>query len=209
MMWTTDTAVGLSKFVHFFNVTPTVGIGWEIIAVELGVRNKTADTSASGFGDPITGPAFWIRPNANWTLGADIFTQVPVGDDKFRSTRWNTIGSAFWDAQYGDFNYTGNLGYQVPGPTERAHAARPGANFYFNTRFGYRATPLIEPYLGLDYVWSNSRHGIPKSHELVGAGGVMLHWLKNSSLAVHYSFGIDGESTNKSNTVNLRWVYVF
>ncbi len=204
-----DQLVGLSKFVHFFNIAPTVGIGWEIIVPEVGVRNRTADSSVSGIGDPITGPAFWIRPNENWTLGADIFTQVPVGDDKLRGTRWNTIGSAFWDAQYGNVNYTGNLGYQFPGAADRAGGARPGPNYYFNNRFGYRVTPLIEPYVGLDYEYYQSRRDVPKNHELAGAAGVMFHWLKNSSLAVHYQGGLTGESRAKSNNVNLRFVYVF
>ncbi|AYH42703.1 transporter [Azoarcus sp. DN11] len=201
--------VGLSKYVHFWSLTPTVGMGWELIVPEVSVRNRTADASVSGIGDPITGPALWIKPNANWTLGLDFFVQLPVGDQSLRTTRWNTIGSVFWDAQYDKFNYTGNLGYQFPGPTDKATTARPAQNWYFNNRFGYRVSELVEPYVGVDYEWQDSKSGNPRNHELGGAAGVMFHMMKTSTLAVHYQWGIEGENRPRSNNLNLRWVYVF
>lgn len=202
--------VSLSKFVHFWEVTDGVGIAWELIVPKVSIQNRDTGDGVSGIADLLTGPAFWIKPNQNWTLGTDMFfVQIPVGDRDLRSTRWNVVASVFWDAQYDKFNYTGNLGATINGPVERKGAAEPANQYYFNNRFGYRVSQLIEPYVGVDYQWQNSKDGAPAAHELAGAVGVMFHLAPTYHLSVHYEGGIDGKNMPVSNNLNVRFAYVF
>lgn len=205
-----ETLVSISKFVHFWEVTDGVGIAWELIVPKVSVNNRDTGDGVSGIADLLTGPAFWIKPNENWTLGTDMFfVQVPVGDRDLRATRWNVVASVFWDAQYGKFNYTGNLGTTINGPTERRNTPDPANQYYFNNRFGYRVSQLIEPYVGVDYQWQGSKDGVPRANELAGAVGVMFHLAPHYHLAVHYQGGIDGKNMPVSNNLNLRFAYVF
>lgn len=205
-----ETLVSISKFVHFWEVTKGVGIAWELIVPKVSVNNRDNGSGVSGIADPLTGPAFWIKPNENWTLGTDMFfVQVPVGDRDLRATRWNVVASVFWDAQYGKFNYTGNIGTTINGPAERKNAADPANQYYFNNRFGYRVSQMVEPYVGVDYQWQNSKDGAPEAHELAAAAGVMFHLAPNYHLAVHYQGGVDGKNMPVSNNLNVRFAYVF
>lgn len=203
-----DVLVALSKYVHFWTPAsnPNVGLAWEIIVPKVGVRDKIARTSTGGIGDPLTGFAAWYKPRENMTLGMDLFLQVPVGDkDVGGGDRWNVIGAIIFDAQFDKINYTGNLGMNLPGAT--VQGPRPGKIWHMNNRLGYRATELIEPYVGLDYERQEARSGQLRNYETVAALGVMFHTYKNSSIAVHYQKGIDGESRPESNNLNVRFVY--
>lgn len=207
----TETLVGLSKFVHFWTPesTPNLGIGWEVIVPKVGIRNRADGTSTGGIGDPITGPALWIKPNANWTLGMDLFLQLPVGDkDVGGGDRWNVIGSFFWDGQFDKINYTANLGYNVPGKSSAG--IKPGVTWYTNHRLGYKVSDLIEPYVGLDYERQGSKQNVnPGNHEWAGSLGVMLHTFQHSHVAVHYSKGFGGENRAVSDNINVRFAYAW
>ncbi|MDE2371533.1 MAG: transporter [Burkholderiales bacterium] len=205
-----DTTVGLSKLVRLWTPEshPNIGLAWEVIVPEVGVRNLTAKTSSGGMGDPITGFAAWYKPAGEWTLGGDFFVQVPVGDKAVGGgNEWNIIGSFFWDAQYGKINYTGNLGYTLPGSL--VSGPTPGKTVYTNHRFGYQVSDLIEPYVGLDYQIQASTAANPRNYEYAASAGLMFHIQPNAHLALHYSAGLRGQSTSVSNNLNLRAVYVF
>lgn len=207
-----ETFVSLSKFVHFWEITNGVGIAWELIVPKVSVQNRDTDSGVSGIADLLTGPAFWIKPNENWTLGTDMaFVQVPVGDRDLRATRWNVVASVFWDAQYDKFNYTGNLGATIMGPAESKAVpdAAKANQYYFNNRFGYRVSKLVEPYVGVDYQWQNSEGTANRAYELAGAAGVMFHLAPHYHLSVHYQGGIDGKNMPVSNNLNVRFAYVF
>lgn len=206
----TSLFVGLTKYVHLWTPEshPSIGLAWEVIVPEVDVRDRVQRTSNSGLGDPITGFAAWFKPRDNWTLGTDFFLQVPVGNkDVGGGDRWNVIGSLIWDGQFGKVNYTGNLGYNLPGPANAL--PRPGALWHLNNRLGYRVSELVEPYVGLDYEHQYSRDAAPANHETGAALGVMFHLDPKSSVALHYEKGIEGENRPVSNNLNLRFVYVW
>jgi hypothetical protein len=207
-----QTLVGLSKWVHFW--TPellggNIGLAWETIPVEVSVRSQSG--SSSGFGDPVEGPAVWIKPAPNWTLGWDNFVQIPWGTNGISGHTWNYITALWWDGQWGKLNYTANLGTTWFGAAPGG--ARAGQTVYSNNRFGYHVTDLLEPYAGIDYQTQATSSGglspAPSNHELAYAVGIMVYTLPKSSIALHYSGGISGENTGKSNNLNVRFVWVF
>lgn len=205
-----DTMVGLTKYVRLWTpeFSSKVGLAWEVIVPEVGVRDKTARTSTGGMGDPITGFAAWYKPADNWTLGTDLFVSVPVGDKAVGGgDRWDVLGSIFWDAQFDKVNYVGNFGYHFNG--DSVTGSRPADYWHLNNRLGYRATGLLEPYIGLDYQNNQAVNGNPGGHETAAVFGVMFHTYDHSSIAVHYSKGIEGSNAPVSNNLNVKFAYVF
>lgn len=210
----TDTLVGLSKFVHFWSLesNPKIGMAYEIIVPEIGVRDRSAHSSASGIGDPITGPAIWYKPSANSTLGFQTFLQVPVGNkDIGGGDGWKNLSSLFWDVQLGKLSYTADAGFVFFGKSTAADA-NPGTLFHTNHRLGYAVNEVIEPFIALDYErqkqWTNNVTGqtLPSANETTAGVGVMLKYYGNQSVTVRYSTGIDGKNHGATNSLNLKYV---
>lgn len=206
-----EVLVSLSKFVHFWEVAPGVGIAMELIVPKVGVRDKAGlgAGSVSGIADPIVGPAFWIKPNKNWTLGTDMFfVQIPIGDKSVGGgTRWNVIASAFWDGQFDKVNYTGNIGTTIYG--KRDNGTTEGTDIYLNNRLGYRVSQFFEPYIGIDYERKEAKGGARSNHEVGAAFGAMLYTHDKGHTSIHYQKGLKGENRSVSNNLNLRFAYVF
>ena len=207
----TEVLVSLSKFVHFWEVTPGVGIAMELIVPKVGIRDKGGNGAgdASGIADPIVGPAFWIKPAPNWTLGTDMFfVQIPIGDSSVGGgKRWNAIASVFWDGQFDKLNWTGNIGTTLHG--SGSDGSKQGTQVYINNRLGYRVSQLVEPYIGIDYERQQAKGGAPGNHEWGIPVGVMLYALDKGHISVHYEKGFRGENRAVSNNLNLRFAYVF
>lgn len=211
----TEVLVSLSKFVHFWEAFPGVGVAMELIVPKVGIRDKVAGTSTGGIADVIVGPAWWIKPAPNWTLGSDFFfIQVPIGDpDVGGGNRWNQVASVFWDGQFDKINWTGNLGVTRFG--EGANGLKEKPKVYLNNRLGFRASQLIEPYIGIDYERqaAGAGNGTPdptrSSHALTGSLGLMFYALDKGHIAVHYNKGLKGENREVENSLNLRFAYVF
>ncbi|AYH45368.1 transporter [Azoarcus sp. DN11] len=213
----TRTIVGLSKYVRFWTPesNPKIGLAYEIIVPEVGVRNSDARTSASGIGDPITGLALWYKPTPNSTLGFQSFMQVPVGDgDIGGGDVWKNLSSLFWDVQFGKLTYTADAGFVFSGESTAADAS-PGTLFHTNHRLGYQLNDAIEPFIALDYErqqgWKNRATGlkVPEGHETTAGIGVMFKCYGNQSITVRYSRGIDGESHGATDSLNLKYAYVW
>jgi hypothetical protein len=206
----TEVLVSLSKFVHFWEAFPGVGVAMELIVPKVGIRDKAGHGAgdASGIADPIVGPAWWIKPAPNWTLGSDFFfVQIPVGDKAVSGRAWNVIGSVFWDGQFDKLNWTGNLGTTLHGTA--SSGIKQGTQWYLNNRLGYRVSQLVEPYIGIDYEKQQAKDGAPNNHEWGAAAGVMFYALDKGHISVHYEKGFRGESRAQSNNLNLRFAYVF
>ena len=207
----TEVLVSLSKFVHFWEVVPDVGIAMELIVPKVGVRDigGRGAGSVSGFADPLFGPAFWIKPAPNWTLGTDMFfLQVPIGNsDVGGGKRWNAVASVFWDGQFDKLNWTGNVGTTLNGKND--DGTRPGSAVYVNNRLGYRLSELLEPYVGLDYEKQRAGGGNPSNYEVGAAAGMMFIAFKSGHISVHYERGLKGENRPVSNNLNVRFAYVF
>ena len=213
----TRTIVGLSKYVRFWTpeANPKIGLAYEIIVPEVGVRNSDTRSSASGIGDPITGFAAWYKPGPNSTLGIQSFMQVPVGDqDIGGGDVWKNLTSLFWDVQAGRLTYTADAGFVFFGESNAADAS-PGTLFHTNHRLGYQINEGIEPFIALDYErqqgWRNRATGVKveASHETTAGLGVMFKYYGNQSITVRYSRGIDGESHGATDSFNLKYVYAW
>lgn len=211
----TDLTVGLSKYVRFW--TPesnrNIGLAYEIIVPVVGIRNDSTNSSTSGIGDPLTGPAVWYKPTPNSTLGFQTFMQVPVGDsDVGGGQGWKNYSSFFWDIEMGALTYTADAGFVFFGENTDADAT-PGTIFHTNQRLGYAINDVVTPFIALDYEsqnsWKNKAANVknPSNHELTAGVGVMFSYYGNQSLTVRYSGGVDGENRSATNGLYLKYAY--
>lgn len=212
-----DVIVGLSKYVRFWSPesNPNIGLAYEIIVPEVGIRTGSTNSSVSGIGDPLTGPAVWYKPTPGSTLGFQTFMQVPIGDeDVGGGDGWKNYSSFFWDLQAGKVSYTADAGFVFFGKSTAADAT-PGTIFHTNHRVGYSIGDVIEPFLALDYerqaAWTNKATNVrnARNDELTVGVGVMFKYYGNQSLSVRYSHGIDGENRSATDSVNLKYAYAW
>lgn len=213
----THTWIGLSKYVHFwtFQSLPNVGFAYEVIEPE--VRIEGNGISVSGLADPLTGPAVWIKPSPNSTLGFQSFLQIPVGNSEVTNDYWANYSSVFWDWQLGKFNFDGDLGgvfrsnQRKTGLPDRSM----GTTVHMNARFAYQLTPLLEPFAALDWMDKGADQiggiDVPGSdvQETALGGGIMFHFAPKISLTLRYSHGVEGKNTNVTDAGYLKFVYLF
>ncbi|CAM5314845.1 transporter [Thauera mechernichensis] len=213
----TRTIVGLSKYVRFWSPesNPNIGLAYEVILPEVGVRNDATNSSASGIGDPLTGPAIWYKPTPNSTLGFQTFFQVPVGNqDVGGGDGWKNLSSLFWDVQFERVSYTADAGFVFFGKSTAADA-RPATLFHTNHRLGYKLSDAVQPFIALDYErqgrWTNRATGaeVAASHETTAGIGVMFSYYGNQSITVRYSRGVSGESHGLTDSFNLKYAYAW
>lgn len=213
----THTWIGLSKYVHFwtFKSLPNVGFAYEVIEPE--VRIEGNSLGVSGFADPLTGPAVWIKPSSNSTLGFQSFLQIPVGNSQVSNNYWANYSSMFWDWQLGKFNFDGDLGgvFRSTRHVTGAPDASMGTTVHMNARFAYQVTPLLEPFAALDWMDKGADQiggidvpGTDVQETALGAG-IMFHFAPKISLTLRYSHGVDGKNTNVTDAGYLKFVYLF
>jgi len=206
----TTTTVGLTKYVRFW--TPEwnskIGLAYEVIVPEIGVRDTTAKTNTSGIGDPLTGFAIWYKPSEKSTLGFQSFLQIPVGDKAVSDGNWKNLSSFLWDVRLTDsLGWTADAGVVVQG--SKVDGSKPGTTYHTNQRLGYRVSGLIEPFVAIDYEQSTKTSTVAASKALDFGAGVMFHTFDNQSITLRYSNSIRGENHAANNSLNLKYVYVW
>lgn len=207
----TSVLVGLTKYVRLWTLdaNPDIGLAWEVIVPEIGVRNNAANTSTGGFGDPLIGPVIWYKPTANVTLGALALVTPPVGDpDVGGGDQFTYHLTPFWHVNAGKLAYTGQIGAKVFGHSSKLNG-KQGNLIYTNHRFGYRVTELFEPFLSLDQETQSSSSVNLKSSESAVGVGAMFHYYGNQSLTFRYAKGVAGENHSVTDIFNIKYVYVF
>lgn len=201
--------IGLSKYVRFWTseTIPELGLAYEVIVPEIGVR-KSDGGHASGIGDPLTGFAMWYKPTSTSTLGFQSFLQVPVGGNEVSDTNWKNLSSLLWDVRLTEtLGWTADAGVVIQGAKD--DGTHPGTTYHTNNRFGYRATQLLEPFVGIDYEYSSSSSTVKKSKALDLSLGVQFHTFDNQRIAVRYAGSVYGENHSANNSVNIEYVYVW
>ena len=215
----TFTAVGFTKYVRFFTFKslPDVGFAWEFLLPEISVQKQ--GVSASGFGDPLTGLAVWVKPTKNSTLGVQSFLSIPAGSDAVSDKTWGSLTTIFGDLQMGDVDIDGQAGY-IHKSTRYQSGANdldPGDTFHANLRLGYRAHQYLEPFIAADYQTTGSTTDVvtgttvldSASNELSCGGGLMVHFSDPLSLTMRYDYGLDGKNTPVTNAFHFKFVYVW
>ncbi|MCK9383798.1 MAG: transporter [Nevskia sp.] len=207
-----QTIVGLSKYVRFwtFDGLPKVGFAYEVILPEVGLRNPETRTRAGGIGDPLTGFAVWFKPTSNATFGLQNFLSVPVGNAAVGGgDAWADLASFLWTVKFGPGNagdYTADAGAVFTG--KAASTGRtPGTILHTNQRIGYNVTSWLQPFIGADYQYQAGRNGAPSNHALDADVGLSFFTFKNQSIAVKYSFGVEGKNFPVTNTLEVKYVY--
>jgi hypothetical protein len=215
----TFTAVGFTKYVHFFTLKSLqdVGIAWEVLLPEISVQKS--GFSVSGFGDPLTGFAVWIKPNKNSTVGVQSFLSIPAGSDSVSDNTWGSLTTIIGDWQMGDINIDGQLGYihKTTRHQTGANDVDPGDTFHANLRLAYRANQYFEPFVAADYqtTGGSSDKGagrdIPNStnNEISCGGGLLVNISDPLSLAMRYDVGVDGKNTTVTNAFHIKLAYVW
>ena len=202
--------VGLSKYVRFWSPESNrqIGIAYEVIVPEIGVRDTRNDSQASGVGDPLTGFAIWYKPSPTSTFGFQSFLQIPVGDDSVSDRNWKNLSSLLWDVRLTEqLGWTADAGFVWQG--EKVDGTRPGHSIHTNQRLGYRASDLLEPFVALDYERSKKTSTVDASHALDAGVGLMLHTFDNQSITLRYSRTLKGENHAANNSLNIKYAYVW
>ena len=207
-----QTLVGMSKFVRFWSPASkrNIGLAFEVIVPEVGLRGGPDGDSAGGIADPLVGFAGWYKPTASSTLGLQTFVQVPVGNREVGGgDLWKNLTSALWNVRFGPDNrgdFTGDAGFVVHGSSSRG-GYTPGMILHTNLRLGYRTSDRLMPFVALDYERQRARDGIVANSETTAGIGLMVTTFDNQSITVKLSHGIDGENRPVTNTVALKYAY--
>ena len=205
----TQTLVGLSKYVRFWSPegNRSIGLAYEIIVPEIGVRDTDGGAYSGGLGDPLTGFAVWYKPSDGSTFGLQSFMQIPVGTSAVSDTNWKNLTSFLWNWRIGKLQIDGDAG--VVWQDTRTNGVRPGLTVHTNNRFAYRITQRLEPFFALDYEQTEANDGLPESWAFDGGLGVVLHTFSNQSIALRYSTTLAGESHAQNDSLNLKYAYVW
>lgn len=215
----TFTTVGFTKYVRFFTFKslPDVGFAWEVLLPEISVQKQ--GVSASGFGDPLTGLAVWVKPTKNSTLGLQSFLSIPAGSDAVSDKTWGSLTTIVGDLQIGDVNVDGQAGYIHKSTRHQtgANDQDPGDTFHTNLRLGYRAHQYLEPFIATDYQTTGSTTDAvtgtavadSASNEFSCGGGLVVHFSNPLSLTMRYDYGLDGKNTPVTNAFHFKFVYVW
>lgn len=204
------TTVGLSKYVRFWTPewNPKIGLAYEVIVPEIGVRDTSAKTNTSGIGDPLTGFAIWYKPTEQSTLGFQSFLQIPVGNSTVSDNNWKNLSSFLWDVRLTDrLGWTGDAGVVFQG--SKTDGSKPGDLYHTNHRLGYRVNGLIEPFVALDYEQSVKSSTVLASKALDAGAGIVFHTFDNQSITLRYSKSISGENHIANNSLNFKYAYVW
>jgi hypothetical protein len=209
---------GLSKYVHFWSMAAFPGMGFAYEVIEPEVRITGSHVKASGFADPLTGPAVWFKPTPQSTLGLQSFLQIPIGNSEVTNNYWANYTSIFFDYQHPYFTFTGNLG--VVFRSNFHDGSNPeideGRSYHFNGRLGYNNPSLVEPFVGLDWEVNDPSRvigglQIPNSgtEETAGGAGVMLKWAPSVSLTLRYSHSLQARNVPRTDAGYLKFVYLW
>lgn len=208
----TNLTIGLTKYVRLFSLEsyPEIGLAWEVIVPEIGVRSNTAGTSAGGLGDPLTGPVIWYKPTPNSTLGVLALVTVPIGDTAVGGgDQWTYHPfTPFWHVNMGKFAYTGQVGFRTFDHSASRNG-KQGNIFYTNHRFGYRVNDWFEPFVTFDNEKQKSSALNLSNNESTIGLGAMFHYFGNQSLTLNYSKGIDGRNHSVNNSLHAKYVLAF
>ncbi|KAF1711458.1 hypothetical protein CSC70_06030 [Pseudoxanthomonas kalamensis DSM 18571] len=205
----TETLVSLAKFSQGWTLesNPNFGYAWEVILPVSGVRNKTANTSASGVGDPVVAPYVWYKVSENVTIGTDFLFTLPIGDgDVGGGDSWKLTNSVFIDVQVGKFDYTGDVIWNYPGESAKLDE-KAGKSWSTEHIFSYRATELVEPYVGVAYEHQKASAINLANGETDVLAGLMFHSRKGPSAAIHWVHAVDGKNRPVSDSLNVRFVW--
>lgn len=214
----TDLVVGLTKYGHFWSIDSLPGVGFAYLYIQPEARVTGPGFKASGFGDPLTGVAAWMKPSKNSTLGVQTYVSIPVGNDQVTSDYWANFTSVFFDIEHPLGSIGGNVGAVFKG--NRNNGVAPvideGNSYHANIRASLKASRLIEPFLAFDWQKNDaSRYrddaglASPAGHDTALGVGTMLHFSAKTSFALRYSRSIDGRNVTGTNAAYMKFAHIF
>lgn len=210
--------VGLSKYVRFFTLDalPNVGLAYEVIVPTVLIASP--GSNIGGIGDPLTGPAAWIKPNANSTFGVQSFVQMPIGDSDVSNHYWANYSTIFFDWQSDLLSFTGDAGAVFRSIQSAPNSPRvnEGTTIFSNLRLGWKASSFWEPFVGFDwqattaakYAYGGGIAAAANGETALGVG-VMAHLSAAASFTVRYSHDVQGYNTIGTNAAYVKFAYAW
>lgn len=214
----TSLLVGLTKYVRFwsFEKLPGVGFAYEYIQPE--VRLTGPGLKASGFGDPLTGFAVWVKPSPHTTLGVQSFVGVPIGAREVTNDYWANYSSVFFDIEHPIGSLGGNVGVIFRG--NRHNGRDPdideGKSYHANIRASLKTKTPLEPFVSLDWQKNDVgryRDGLGLAgwagHDLALGAGTVLTLAKSFAITARYSRTVDGRNVTGTNAAYFKFALIF
>lgn len=208
--------VGLSKYVRFFTLDalPNVGLAYEVIVPTVLIASP--GSNVGGVGDPLTGPAAWIKPSANSTFGVQSFVQMPIGDSDVSNHYWANYSTIFFDWQSTLLSFTGDAGAVFRSIQSAPNSPRinEGTTIFSNLRLGWKASNFWEPFVAFDWQATTAAKyaygggvAAPANGETALGVGVMAHFSDAASFTVRYSHDVQGYNTIGTNAAYVKFAY--
>ncbi|MEP9403708.1 transporter [Sphingomonas sp. VNH70] len=209
--------VGLTKYVRFwtFKGLPDVGFAWEYIQPE--VRLTGPGLKASGFGDPLTGFAMWIKPTGNTTAGVQTFASIPIGASEVTNNYWANLSSVFFDWQGKRLAFTGDLGVVLRGTRNdgRLPIVDEGDSVHANGRLSVKTGTRLEPFASIDWQ-RNARSRIGDTVVALSSGsdtalgaGVLVGLGDRFSVTARYARSVAGRNVPITDAAYFKLAAVF
>ncbi|NVN93261.1 MAG: transporter, partial [Desulfuromonadales bacterium] len=172
--------------------------------------------SNSGMIDPQTGLLAWIRPVNNWTVGLEYWLYAPFGSNELSGHSLDHSVALVTNYTVGNLTFDGDVAVKIRGDYRHSGvSAEQGDTLFTNLSLSYKFMRNIEPLVKLDYqstgAGKNKDTGarINSSDEL--AIGIGNHFSLTDKLSadVWYLKGVEGRNTTKTNSVYLKFCYLF
>lgn len=216
-----ETVVGLSSRLHYFKIGALPDWGFVASLTVPEVRVQSAQSAASGIGDPLIGGLAFTNPLPGMTAGVQAYVQAPIGSDRVTTDTWSLWPSLFVNQWAGPVNIDLLAGGILRSTTHRSGQpdVDAGNTWHANLRVGYSlspSAPFAIPFVSLDSQGTGkSRSGgavltRSDSRETAAGLGVLFQLKPGSSslwhpqktydqLSIHYARGISGKNTSVTN----------
>jgi hypothetical protein len=173
----------------------------------------------TGFGDTLVGPAVWVKPTRNTTIGFQTFASVPVGSGSITNHYWANYSSFFFDWEVRKhLSLTGDAGGIFRGRQEIVEGPniKPGNSYHANVRASWRSKSIFEPFVAFD--WQKNKKSqivggpdveFSDGHDTSLGIGTLVAVNKKLSVVARYSRSIDGRNVPTTNAVYASIIKVF
>ena len=207
----------VNKVYHIFNIEglDSIGFAWEGLFGYARALTKT-NQSMNGMLDVQMGGVAFMKPTKNWTTALEYWLVLPIGDNNFSGHSWDSQFAFLTNYVYGNFTYDGDIGYKLRGDSRYGGVqTENGGVLYTSSCFGYKIAKFVEPFFKLDYQSTSNGKDLTNGqntssqNELTWGIGNYFKITDKMQVSLHYTGGITGSRTTKTNAAEFNFYYMF